>query len=273
MSKQWVQTTIDVNGIQVFYTRTGGQKPPFIMNHGATDNGLCWVPVAEQLQDRFDVILPDARGHGRSSSGDGEYGVAQRAEDLIALIKALRLEKPIIMGHSMGAQTALFTGSMYPENIRAVILEDPLLVTEDEAVFSGMQNADVGKMMAENARKSKRLPRFLLRSFARKNFNWPSNELRHWANAKKQLSDDFIDALEVMGAEPDPWDALAGIIAPVLLITGAKDKQAIVSEQGAEQARQLHSRLEVVRLNTGHNIRREDFDGYMAAVNEFLGKV
>lgn len=248
---KWAQYTVRVNDIKIFYTRTGGNKPVLILNHGATDNGLCWKPVAEKLRDRYDILMPDARGHGRSSTGNGQYDVQTRAKDLIALIKGLQLVKPIIMGHSMGAQTALFTAAMYPENIRAAILEDPILVTDEESVFSKVKNEDVGKMMAENARKSKRMPRFMLRSFAKKNFGWPSNELKHWANSKKQLSNDFINSLAVMTSEPDPWDAMAGVIAPVLLITGVKSKNAIVSEEAAEQAKEMHQQLQVASLIPG----------------------
>lgn len=273
MNLRWAQYTFQINGVKIFFTRTGGNKPPLIMNHGATDSGLCWRPVAEQLQERYDVIMPDARGHGRSGSGSGDYGVVTRANDLIALIKGLQLNRPIIMGHSMGAQTALFTASMYPENIRAVILEDPLLVLKDEQAFERVKNEDVGKMIAENARKSKRTPIPVLRRVAFKKLGWPRNELTHWALAKRRLSNDFIRSLDVIKEEPDAWDALAGVIAPVLLLTGQRGNGAIVSEWAADEARSMHGQLTVAQLDTGHNIRREDFAGYMAAVNDFLKKV
>ena len=270
---KWKRATVQANGINVFYTRTGGDKPVLIMNHGATDNGLCWMPVAKQLEADFDVIMPDARGHGKSSTAAGEYGVVQRAEDLISFIKVLALENPIIMGHSMGAQTSLFTAAKYPENIRAVILEDPVLIDAEDGVFSGHDNQDVRKMMAENARKSKHSPRMALRSFGKNKLGWPEDELRHWANAKKQLSNDFIESLGKYRDDPDPWDALARVIAPVLLITGEKAKGGIVSEGAARKAITMHDQLQVAHFDTGHNVRREDFAGYMAAVRNFLQTV
>ncbi|MEE4194095.1 MAG: alpha/beta hydrolase [Anaerolineae bacterium] len=273
MSIRWKQYVVEVNGIKVFYTRTGGNKPVLIMNHGATDNGLCWKPVAEQLQDRYDILMPDARGHGRSGSGHGQYGVVKRAQDLIALIKGLQLDRPILMGHSMGAQTTLFTAAMYPENVRAAILEDPILIMKDETIFQQVKTEETGRMLAESARKNKKTPRLALRSYAKKNFGWNANEIRHWITAKKQMSNDFIHSLEVIKDEPDPWDALAGIIAPVLLITGLRSKGGIVSDWGAEEAKSIHGQLTVAHFDTGHNIRREDFEGYMAAVKVFLGTV
>lgn len=53
-----------INGVKIHYYRTGGNKPPFVLLHGATDNGLCRTPVAEKLADKYDVIMPDALATG-----------------------------------------------------------------------------------------------------------------------------------------------------------------------------------------------------------------
>ncbi|MDX2136525.1 MAG: alpha/beta fold hydrolase [Chloroflexota bacterium] len=58
---------IEANGIQQHYYRSGGDKPPLLMLHGFTDDGACWFPTAESFTDAYDVILPDARGHGQSA--------------------------------------------------------------------------------------------------------------------------------------------------------------------------------------------------------------
>jgi pimeloyl-ACP methyl ester carboxylesterase len=270
---KWQQATLQANGLHIFFTRTGGDKPPVILNHGATDNGLCWLPVAEQLAEDYDVLMPDARGHGRSSSGNGRYDSVSRAEDLIAFINALNLKKPVIMGHSLGAQTTLFTAALYPKQITAAILEDPILRLAEEEVFAGTQDKDVGKMMQTNVMRSKKTPAFILRRFARKNFNWPRNELKHWAQSKKQLSDDFIQSLGALQDEADGFDMLAKVSVPVLLITGNREKGAIVSSAAAEKAQSIHAQLQVAYFDTGHNIRRENFDGYMQAVKAFLRQV
>jgi pimeloyl-ACP methyl ester carboxylesterase len=45
---QWHNAKIATNGIQIYYTRTGGDKPPVVLAHGFSDDGLCWTPVAQQ---------------------------------------------------------------------------------------------------------------------------------------------------------------------------------------------------------------------------------
>ena len=77
--KNWSDGDIRVNGIRVHYNRTGGDKPPVILNHGAMDDGLCWTRVARALEGKYDVIMFDARGHGLSDSGQGDYSSNSRA--------------------------------------------------------------------------------------------------------------------------------------------------------------------------------------------------
>jgi len=62
----WQSGDIVVNGLTLHYTRTGGTKPPVVLAHGFSDDGLCWMPVAEALAADYDIVMVYARGHGRS---------------------------------------------------------------------------------------------------------------------------------------------------------------------------------------------------------------
>lgn len=53
---EWQSGDVEANGIRLHYTRTGGKGPPLVLAHGVTDDGLCWTPVAEALQDRKSVV-------------------------------------------------------------------------------------------------------------------------------------------------------------------------------------------------------------------------
>src|SRR5512147_134633 len=102
----WTDGTISANGAQFHYTRTGdGTKPALVLAHGFSDNGMCWLPVARDLEADYDVILPDARGHGKSQRVQpGEW--VNHASDLAGIIQALGLDRPVVGGHSMGGSTA-----------------------------------------------------------------------------------------------------------------------------------------------------------------------
>ena len=124
-SNNWSSGDVVANGIKIHYYRTGGNKLPLVLSHGATDNGLCWTRLARALEAGYDVIMPDARGHGLSGAPQEVYTAAERAADLAGFVEALGLEQPAVGGHSMGAGTTLRLVADYPELARCAILEDP----------------------------------------------------------------------------------------------------------------------------------------------------
>src|SRR5689334_17571717 len=122
---EWQSGYIDVDGLRMHYTRTGGEKPPLVLAHGFSDDGLCWSRVARALEGDFDVVMVDACGHGRSAERTAPYGPLEQAADLAGVINGLGLGHPMILGHSMGALTTLVLAGTYPELPRAILLEDP----------------------------------------------------------------------------------------------------------------------------------------------------
>ena len=58
----WYEGDVGANGIRIHYARTGGDKPPVILAHGAGDDGLCWTRVAKELEATYDVVIPTVAG-------------------------------------------------------------------------------------------------------------------------------------------------------------------------------------------------------------------
>jgi pimeloyl-ACP methyl ester carboxylesterase len=117
MIKDWQTGYIEANGVRLHYTRTGGAEPSIVLAHGVTDAGPCWTRVAEALAPEYDVIMVDARGHGQSDAPERGYGPVVQADDLAGVIADLGLNRPAVLGHSMGAATALVlagTTLVYP---------------------------------------------------------------------------------------------------------------------------------------------------------------
>jgi N-formylmaleamate deformylase len=77
----WGARSCKANGIEVHYLRTGGDKLPVVLLHGLSGSGACWTPLARDLANDYDVVMPDARGHGKSSTPEGGY----RYEDLAGM--------------------------------------------------------------------------------------------------------------------------------------------------------------------------------------------
>src|SRR5438270_253676 len=87
----WSEGEVYANGITIHYYRTGGdKKPSILLLHGFTDNGLCWSRVAHELEGSYDVVMTDARGHGRSGAIATGFSTTVLADDAAALIRALR---------------------------------------------------------------------------------------------------------------------------------------------------------------------------------------
>jgi pimeloyl-ACP methyl ester carboxylesterase len=87
---------------------------------GFAGGGTAW-----ELAEQFDVIMPDAQGHGFSDRLDAEFSFDNHTKHVAGLVKELGLEKPFIMGHSMGAGITCSVAMEYPDLPKAIILEDP----------------------------------------------------------------------------------------------------------------------------------------------------
>src|SRR5688572_13896619 len=124
----WTDGYVVANGIRIHYWRTGGNKPPLVMAHGSSDDALCWTNLAREFQDQYDIVMFDARGHGLSDPPTPSDPPDVQVEDLADLIKELKLNRPILMGHSMGSASVARFAAKYPDVPRAVILEDPALI-------------------------------------------------------------------------------------------------------------------------------------------------
>jgi len=271
----WSSGDVIANGIKIHFYRTGGDKPPLVLAHGFSDNGLCWTRVAQVLERDYDVIMADARGHGLSDAPESGYSSEDHAADLAGLIQALDLDKPALMGHSMGAATVAATEVGYPDLFTAAILEDPPWFDENSSWNRGRadlseeeRKAQANRRLAEIVdRKSK--PREEIMALGRQQSpTWDEIEFGPWADSKKQLSPNVLNR----SARPwKPWQEIVPQISrPTLLVTADPDK-AIVTPEIATQAQEMNSNIQWVRIEgAGHNIRREQFDAFVQAVTEFL---
>ena len=268
----WLAGDVHANGIKIHYYRTGGTKMPLVLNHGATDNGLCWTPVATALEGQYDLIMPDSRWHGFSEGpADGNSPDCQ-VEDLVGFVQALGLEKPVLMGHSMGANTVFQAASRYPKLARAIILEDPPF-REPVAEENPGQAQSFFAQVRQSLLKYKAMSREeLVEMIHLQSPSWQKGELGPWADSKLRFSFNILTADEPAAVD---WPAtVRRITCPALLITADPEKGAIITPDVAQKAVQALPSLRVVRIQgAGHNIRREAFEPYMEAVKNFLAEV
>src|SRR5215207_3689664 len=104
---------IDINGIQLAYVRRG-KGTPLVLVHGFPLDHRLWEGVVPLLEDTFDVLLPDLRGFGGSSTLDSFYAMEDYASDLVGLLDQLGIQKAALAGHSMGGYVALAFARLFP---------------------------------------------------------------------------------------------------------------------------------------------------------------
>jgi pimeloyl-ACP methyl ester carboxylesterase len=270
MSSAWQSAFINTNGIRLHYTRTGGDKPPVVLAHGVTDNGLCWSPVAEVLAAAYDVIMVDARGHGLSDAPPTGYTPIELAADLAGAIAALDLKQPIVLGHSMGAATTLVLAARYPQLLRAIALEDP--PPWWDPAFERPNNTDWQAMMRAWLIPLKQQPRqAILEAQRMAEPGWSEAELEPWVDSKLHFSLNFFNDLSDPGLD---WSAIVRQIkCPALLITGDVEAGALISESAALLFQQLMPQTRIAHIaGAGHSIRRDRFEQYLQVVQPFLAE-
>jgi len=257
-SIEWKSNFFTNNGNKIHYYRTGEDKPPVLLLHGVMDNGLCWAPLGRVLASDYDVILPDARGHGLYEA---------MADDVALLIKDLNVDKIQLVGHSMGANTAALVAANYPDLIKKIVLEDPGFGLSDKSSIKKSSLKAAMKLI---------LPRFLkgtyeelLKKGHKQNPLWSDEDLKPWAESKIQFREKDPNLLFKTFTIEYKWEEIIDKIScPILLITADK---GITSDKLAQKVIDLSKAGKWVKIEgSGHSIRREQFKQYVQTTKEFL---
>jgi pimeloyl-ACP methyl ester carboxylesterase len=265
----WTDGYVQSNGIRLHYWRTGGAgKPPLVMAHGSSDDGLCWTALAKTLTDRYDVIMFDARGHGLSDPPTAADAPDVQVEDLAGLITALKLEKPILMGHSMGSASVAHFAAKYPDVPRAVILEDPnlLRVAGAPAAPTATPQPSAEERRATILARNNESEAALVAGCMKNSPKWGQAECEIWAPSKRRHHPDTVRVNNA--ARPAMRDLLPKITAPTLILKA--DAQGDVRTQNEAVAALLPKGRIVHVTGAGHNVRRENAAQTIEALNAFL---
>ncbi len=252
------------NGINIHYLRTGGSKPPLVLLHGLTGSGACWTPLARALEGEYDVVMPDARGHGNSSAPLDGYRYEDYASDVIGLIQQLGLAAPILLGHSMGGMTAAVVASQLTTAIRGLILADPTFLSsqrqrevyESDAVeqHRRLLSSDKREVLAQaRVRHVHRRPDLI--------------ELVTEARLKTR-----IEAFDVLTPpNPDYQQLVRTTDLPILLVIA---DHGVVSRETAQELQNLNPRLRVEQIqDAGHGIPYDQPERFEAVVRSFLRSI
>lgn len=240
-------------------------RPPVVLLHGIGSRGESWWPVIDPLSEQFHLYQLDLRGHGASGKPDRGYLIDHYAADLDAVLDALSLDRPRIVGHSLGALVALVWASRQPDRAAALVLEDPSLRTPPTILdaFDGWQQ------LAALA------PAQAAAWYRREHPYWSDADCRRRAEtitstAPAVFAELRADAAIATGAT-DRTHILDGLQSPTLLLHGNPDLGGMTLPEDVAAFQRLVPHARAVAIpDAGHNLHRDATDAFLAAVLPFL---
>jgi lipase len=237
--------------------------PPLICLHGVTAHGQRFKPLAERRwADRFRVVAPDLRGHGRSGY-EPPWNLATHVADLIETADSLGIEQADWLGHSFGGRLVLELAAAHPERIRRAVLLDPGIdVLPHVALFAAEQEGngvyESYEAYAASRNEGPTTPPELVIEDAKLYFQeLPDGRVR------RSASPPAISAIygELASAPPPPET----LQAPTLLIHAPA--YGVVRE---EHLAAYDGRVEKLAVPGGHIVMWDAFDEVADAVERFL---
>ena len=234
---------VNVNGVQLAYERRG-QGTPLVLLHGFPLDHHLWDEVVPFMEDTFDVILPDLRGFGESTTVDSAYDMDDYASDIAGLLDALGIRQAAVVGHSMGGYVALAFARLYPDRVRGLGLVSSQVLADPPERKEGRYKsaADV----AENGIGSvveTMVPKFTtderLQSVAR-------------ASMEEQQPAAYIGALKAMAERADSTPLLSSFQFPVVLIHG--DADSLIPIDRAREVKAALPQAHLVEISSAGHI-------------------
>lgn len=233
---------IDVNGIHLAYERRG-RGTPMVLLHGFPLDHHLWDDIAPLLEDNFDLILPDLRGFGESTTVDLFYAMEDFASDVAGLLDYLGIPKATIVGHSMGGYIALAFARLYPERVSGLGL-----VASQAAADAPERREGRYKSAAEVADKG---IASVVELMTTKFTSDPRLQEAARQSMERQPPAAYIGALKAMAERVDSTPLLSSIQYPVVIVHG--DADALVPIDRAREVKAAVPHAHLVEISgAGH---------------------
>lgn len=241
---------INVNGIQLAYDRRGKRGgAPLVLLHGFPLDRHVWDEIVPLLEDTFDILLPDLRGFGESTTVESFYSMEDYATDIAGLLDQLGIQKAAIAGHSMGGYIALAFVRLFPERVQGLGLVASQVVADTEERKQGRYKsaaevAEHGIGSVVETMTPKFTPDERLQSYAR-------------ASMERQQPAAYIGALKAMAERVDSTHLLPSFNFPVVIVHG--DADALVPIDRAREVQAVLPQAHLTEISgAGHMPMMED---------------
>jgi pimeloyl-ACP methyl ester carboxylesterase len=254
--------TLDRDGVRLAYAEAGSGEPPFVFVHGWCCDHTYFAPQVERFSASHRVVAVDLRGHGASDAPEQRYSIEQFVDDLAWLVYTLGLDKPIVVGHSMGGVVAVGLGAGHPELVSGVVAVDSALVVNPErrAMLTGFAETLRGADYVQAARA------FVLRMFE------PTDD----ATLRERIVESMTSARQHVMASTmeelagfDIESAVKALSVPTLVIN--RDRPPGGPQSVLVRVKELNPSLNVGQtVGAGHFMQLEVPDQVNSMIEQFL---
>jgi pimeloyl-ACP methyl ester carboxylesterase len=234
-----------VNGAHLHWVELGRPDGvPVVFVHGFPFSLAMWDDQLEVVGSRFRSIAYDVRGHGMSDAGDGQYTIEGHVDDLLALMQALKLDRPVVAGLSMGGYIALRALERAPEKFRAAVLCDTRSEADtNEAKLRRFSTVEAIKRIGSEA-YAREFVKAIFAPDAPRQAPGAVEKIRGIIAHTTPLS--IAGTQIALAARTDTTATLSSLRLPVLILVGEHDQVTPVAAAKAMQERIPGAELHVV---------------------------
>jgi pimeloyl-ACP methyl ester carboxylesterase len=249
-------------GVDIWISEVGS-GPLLFAIHGIGSSGQSWLPVMRPLAERFHLVMPDLRGHGKSGKPGSGYLLDNYAADLDEMFAAFD-ERPRILGHSLGGLVAIAWAKQHPDQALGILLEDMPMVLNNEQISRLDGWAQLASLSIDE-----------IEAFYRREYpDWSEPDYRRRAEIMK--STDVPVFLELRdraaaGGGLDMADWVHGITSPICLLYGDTEAGGLVSVERAVRFAAQGPNISAVNIaGASHSIHRDSTEAFLNATFTFF---
>jgi 3-oxoadipate enol-lactonase len=249
-----------VNGINLAYERRG-KGNAVVLLHGYPLDRTIWDELASQLEKNFDLVIPDLRGFGQSQAVEEIFTMSDMASDIAGLLDQLKIQRALIVGHSMGGYVALSFANGYPGRLQGLGMISSQLLADPPDRKEGRYKtaadvAEKGVQVVVDAMATKLSADLRVQKFARECM-------------ERQKATGVIGALKAMAERPDSTGLFSKLRVPVVVVHGDADA-LIPVERGREMKAVLASAQYAELKGCGHMAMMENSHAVAEALKIFM---
>lgn len=239
-----------------------------LLLHGAAGWSQTWWRVGPAVAAAgYQVLALDLHGHGSSPKPGRAVSIAEAERDVVETLDEQFGTRcvDIIWGHSLGAMIALVLLGRDPELAKQAVLVDPPLSPGSPADLHA-----AAAFWQQQSDLARRQPEALLELVRGENPHWLERDIADTVESMATLDVATLVTTLAQGEPYDGFERLAALQMPTLLVLAAEDRGSPITGAVRQRLASLHSPVEVVELDSGHNPHRDAFDVYMQTVLQWL---